>query len=130
MKSILFITLLTSANSIHITRLQLIPSIHAIYFASTKILSSEFLDNFNIQSFALLSHPNNLNIDIHNHAFTNEIFSAILYIFFIGINNYYYNKDKIYKFQNMGYFKECVTATKIVLLIIFFTLIKNVDRAS
>lgn len=130
MKSILFITLLSSASSVYITRLQLIPSIHAIYFASTKILSSEFLDNFNIQSFNLLSHPNNLNIDIHNHALTNEMFSAMLYIFFIGINNYYYNKDKIYKFQKIVYFKECVNVTKVVLLIIFFTLIKNVDRAS
>ena len=129
MKSILCITLLSSASSIYITRLQLIPSIHAVYFASTKILSREFLDNFKIQSFTLLSNANNLNIDIHNHAFTNEIFSVMLYIFFIGINNYYYNKDKIYKFQKMGYFKECVNATKLVFLIIFFTLIRNVDRA-
>ena len=129
MKSMLFLTLVSSTSSIYITRLQLIPSIHAVYFASTKILSREFLDNFNIQSFNFLSHPNNLKLDIHNHAFTNEILSVMLYIFFIGINNYYYNKDKIYKFQKMGYFKECVNATKLVFLIIFFTLIRNVDRA-
>ena len=61
MKLILCITLLSSANSIYITRLQLIPGIHAVYFASTKILSREFLDNFKIQSFALLSNTNNSN---------------------------------------------------------------------
>lgn len=129
MKSILCLTLVSSTSSIYITRLQLIPSIHAVYFASTKILSREFLDNFNIQSFNFLSHPNNLKLDIHNHAFTNEILSVMLYIFFIGINNYYYNKDKIYKFQKIGYFKECVNITKVCFLIIFFTLIRNVDRA-
>ena len=129
MKSMLFLTLVSSTSSIYITRLQLIPSIHAVYFASTKILSREFLDNFNIQSFNFLSHPNNLKLDIHNHAFTNEILSVMLYIFFIGINNYYYNKDKIYKFQKIGYFKESVNATKVIFLIIFFTLIRNVDRA-
>lgn len=122
------IGMMGDVRSIFITRLQIIPTIHAFYFASTKILSKELLDGIKIQSYTLLSTTNNLHI-ISNTAVANEISSLMLYLFFIKINNYYYNKDKIHKFQQIGYFKESVNATKVGMLIIFFTLIRNVDRA-
>jgi len=129
MKSIIFIILLSSASSINITRLQLIPSIHAIYFASTKILSREFLDDVKIQSYSLLANTNKLHM-INNHLFIHESFSVMCYLFFIGINNFYYNQNKIQKFQQIGYFKEGVNITRILFLTLFFILMRNVERVT